>query len=85
MLSGNEASTHHKHSGLQQWWEAAAPPLALLVWVTCSSMVIILNRQLLVEDKFRFPMTLTAMGQGASYLGGEQGAACCGQAPCLTP
>ena len=78
MLSGNETSAHHKHSGLQQWWGAAAPLLALLVWVACSSMVIILNRQLLVEDKFRFPMTLTAMGQGASYLGGEQGAALLG-------
>ena len=78
MLGSREASTRDKHSGLQKWWGAAAPPLALLVWVTCSSMVIILNRQLMVEDKFRFPMTLTAMGQGASYLGGQQGAAYCG-------
>ena len=47
------------------------PALPLLCWTVCSSALIILNKELMVTDGFKFPMALTAAGQLTSYLGGE--------------
>jgi hypothetical protein len=46
------------------------PALALLVWTASSSYIIILNKRLMVDDGFKFPLMLTAIGQGTSWLGG---------------
>lgn len=53
-------------------WSAAA----LLGWIISSSGLILLNKQLMVTDGFKFPMALTAAGQFTSYLGGELSAVC---------
>lgn len=59
----------------QASWQPRAvvlwPAIALLCWTFCSSGLILLNKELIVTDGFKFPMALTAAGQLASYLGGE--------------
>lgn len=47
-------------------WSAAA----LLGWTLSSSGLILLNKELMVTDGFKYPMALTAAGQFTSYLGG---------------
>jgi len=48
-------------------WSAAA----LLGWTLSSSGLILLNKELMVTDGFKYPMALTAAGQFTSYLGGN--------------
>ena len=48
-------------------WSAAA----LLGWTISSSGLILLNKELMVTDGFKYPMALTAAGQLTSYLGGN--------------
>lgn len=55
----------------QQPAEVLWPAIALLCWTFCSSGLILLNKELIVTDGFKFPMALTAAGQLASYIGGE--------------
>lgn len=55
---------------LQQAAELLWPTLALLCWTICSSGLILLNKELMVTDGFKFPMALTAAGQLTSYVGG---------------
>ncbi len=52
------------------------PAAALLCWTICSSGLILLNKELMVTDGFKFPMALTAAGQFISYLGGKATAVC---------
>ena len=56
---------------LQQAAELFWPAIALLCWTVCSSGLILLNKELMVADGFKFPMALTAAGQLTSYLGGS--------------
>ena len=49
------------------FWSAAA----LLGWTLSSSGLILLNKELMVTDGFKYPMALTAAGQFTSYLGGN--------------
>ena len=55
----------------QQPAELLWPAIALLCWTFCSSGLILLNKELIVTDGFKFPMALTAAGQLTSYIGGE--------------
>lgn len=45
--------------------------LSLALYMASSSSLIILNKQLMVDDGFRFPLFLTAAGQVASVLLGD--------------
>ena len=45
--------------------------LALCLYMASSSTLIILNKHLMVDDGFRFPLFLTAAGQVASVILGE--------------
>lgn len=46
------------------------PAVALTLWMVVSSLVILLNKRILVEDGFSYPLTLSALGQFASALAG---------------
>ena len=72
---GNQSEHKVHNTGPQATallWSAAA----LLGWIISSSGLILLNKQLMVTDGFKFPMALTAAGQFTSYLGGELSAVC---------
>lgn len=56
--------------GLRNLVRQCWPVLALLLWTASSSSLIVLNKRLMVNDGFAFPMALTAAGQAASFLGG---------------
>ncbi len=70
----HKQGSQHKHTTQHQVpqativvWSAAA----LLGWTLSSSGLILLNKQLMVTDGFKYPMALTAAGQFTSYLGGN--------------
>lgn len=70
----HKQESRHKHTTQRQVpqatvmvWSAAA----LLGWTLSSSGLILLNKQLMVTDGFKYPMALTAAGQFTSYLGGN--------------
>lgn len=70
----HKQGSQHKHTTQRQVpqatvmvWSAAA----LLGWTLSSSGLILLNKQLMVTDGFKYPMALTAAGQLTSYLGGN--------------
>ena len=52
------------------------PASALLCWTICSSGLILLNKELMVNDGFTYPMALMTAGQFASYLGGKWTSSC---------
>lgn len=56
---------------------SVASLLALALYMASSSALIILNKQLMVDDGFRFPLFLTAAGQVASVVLGEIRYLCC--------
>ena len=67
-----KSSTQCKQKGSwQRTAEVFWPATALLCWTFCSSGLILLNKELIVTDGFKFPMALTAAGQLTSYIGGE--------------
>lgn len=47
------------------------PPLYLAVWTASSSGLIVLNKHLLVDDGFDFPLALTGAGQTVSFFMGQ--------------
>ncbi len=49
----------------------AASLLALCLYMAASSSLIVLNKHLMVDDGFRFPLFLTAAGQVASVILGK--------------
>ena len=53
---------------------------ALVAWSVASSAVILSNKHLMVEKGFPYPMVVTAGGQLASAVGGEQPVCRCGAA-----
>lgn len=53
---------------MQKW---LVPGVSLLLWMIVSSAVILLNKQILVEDGFSYPLTLSALGQFASAIAGD--------------
>ena len=46
---------------------------ALLLYLLSSSYIIILNKQLMVDDGFKFPLALTGLSQVAGALAGARG------------
>ena len=67
----NSSKQHKPQISWQQPGDILWPAVALLCWTFCSSGLILLNKELIVTDGFKFPMTLTAAGQLTSYLGGK--------------
>lgn len=59
---------------------------ALLLYLLSSSYIIILNKQLMVDDGFKFPLALTGLSQVAGALAGarDQAACCCQEFPPLS-
>lgn len=47
------------------------PAVSLVLWMVVSSAVILLNKQILVEDGYSYPLTLSALGQFASAIAGK--------------
>ena len=43
---------------------------ALVLWFVSSSAIIVLNKRLLVDEGFAYPLTLTGLSQFVSALGG---------------
>lgn len=68
---GNSPPQDWPQASREQSADLLWPALALLCWTFCSSGLIFLNKNLMVADGFRFPMTLTAAGQLTSYVGGK--------------
>ena len=68
---GNMSTQHKPQASWQQRAELVWPAIALLCWTFCSSGLILLNKELIVTDGFKFPMALTAAGQLTSYIGGK--------------
>ena len=52
---------------------------ALVLYLLSSSYIIILNKQLMVDDGFKFPLTLTGLSQVAGALAGAYN-----QTPCCS-
>ena len=50
--------------------KAAQSTGALLLYLLSSSYIIILNKQLMVDDGFKFPLALTGLSQVAGALAG---------------
>lgn len=75
MKSQHAQKNSSKQNEPQPSWQQPAdilwPAVALLCWTFCSSGLILLNKELIVTDGFKFPMTLTAAGQLISYIGGK--------------
>ena len=46
------------------------PPLYIAIWMAVSSGLIVLNKKLMVDDGFNFPLALTGAGQAASFIMG---------------
>ena len=66
MAAGKNDRSGLLHATAKKCW----PVVALLLWTMSSSGLIVLNKRLMVNDGFAFPMALTAAGQTASFLGG---------------
>lgn len=67
---------------------AALSVSSLVLYLLSSSLIIILNKRLMVDDGFKYPMALTGMAQLAGALAGAwhhpAQQACCGQTlPCM--
>ena len=43
---------------------------ALVLWFVSSSAIIVVNKRLLVDEGFAYPLTLTGLSQFVSALGG---------------
>ena len=71
-LSGQQKGTRRSRKApkgpVRRW---LIPTVSLLLWMLVSSAVILLNKQILVEDGFTYPLTLSALGQFASAIAGE--------------
>lgn len=53
------------------WLEAWVLPIgALVLWFVSSSAIIVVNKRLLVDEGFAYPLTLTGLSQFVSALGG---------------
>ena len=53
------------------WLEAWVLPIgALVLWFVSSSAIIIVNKRLLVDEGFAYPLTLTGLSQFVSAFGG---------------
>ena len=62
------------HENKRQYTGAVAcllPPLYIAIWMAVSSGLIILNKKLMVDDGFNFPLALTGAGQAASFMMGK--------------
>ena len=55
------------------FWKAVQSTSALLLYLLSSSYIIILNKQLMVDDGFKFPLALTGLSQVAGALAGARG------------
>ena len=55
------------------WRTWVLPVLALVLWFVSSSAIIVVNKRLLVDEGFAYPLTLTGLSQFVSAFGG----ACC--------
>ena len=52
---------------------------ALVLYLLSSSLIIILNKRLMVDDGFKFPLALTGLSQVAGALAGKSSAVHCQQ------
>ena len=51
--------------------QAVQSTCALVLYLLSSSLIIILNKRLMVDDGFRFPLALTGLSQVAGALAGK--------------
>lgn len=54
------------------WRDWVLPLLALVLWFVSSSAIIVVNKRLLVDEGFAYPLTLTGLSQFVSALGGAR-------------
>ena len=53
-----------------RWRDVSVPCIALLAYLLCSSLIVVLNKRLLVDEGFHFPLALTGLGQMVSAAAG---------------
>jgi len=59
-------------AGAGGWKDWVLPLLALVLWFVSSSAIIVVNKRLLVDEGFAYPLTLTGLSQFVSALGGAR-------------